>query len=95
MRISTKDTNVIVLFGDSAVNGFPELVRCWSQMLSAVQWDGFQFILVGSESPKQEELDKLDRALVNDRNTLFFTYEDKTPGTSSFHSIIFDKIRTG
>ena len=95
MRIVARDTNVIVLFGDNAVEGFPELVRCWSRMISPAHWNGFQFILVGSIPPRAEDLEKLDKALVNDRNTRFFTYEDKTPGTSSFHNIIFDKITTG
>ena len=92
MKITVKDTNVIVLFGDKAVEGFPELIRCWSRMLSPGQWSGFQFILVGSVPPKQEELESLDKSLVNDRNTRFYTFEDKTPGTSSFHNMIFDKI---
>ena len=95
MKITAKDTNVIVLFGDKAVEGFPELIRCWSKMLSPGQWNGFQFILVGSEPPKAEELESLDKALVNDRNTCFFTFEDKTPGTASFHNIIVDKINSG
>ena len=84
MKITVKDTNVIVLFGDNAVGGFPELIRCWSKMLSPGQWNGFQFILVGSVPPKQEELENLDKSLVNDRNTRFYTFEDKAPGTSSF-----------
>ena len=92
MKITVKDTNVIVLFGDNAVGGFPELIRCWSKMLSPGQWNGFQFILVGSVPPKQEELENLDKSLVNDRNTRFYTFEDKAPGTSSFHNMIFDKI---
>ena len=95
MKISVKDTNVVVLFGDKAVEGFPELIQCWTKMLSPGQWNGFQFILIGSVPPKAEDLEKLDKKLVNDRNTRFFTFEDQTPGVSSFRSIIYDKINTG
>ena len=95
MKITVRDTNVIVLFGDSAVEGFPELIRCWSRMLSPGQWNGFQFFLVGSEPPKAEELEALDKSVVNDRNTRFYTYDEKAPGPASFHNIIFDKISTG
>ena len=95
MKITVKDTNIIVLFGDNAVEGFPELVRCWSRMLSPGQWNGFQFFLVGSVPPKAEDLEALDKSLVNDRNTRFYTFDEKAPGPSSFHNIIFDKISTG
>ena len=95
MKITVKDTNVIVLFGDNAVEGFPELVRCWSRMLSPGQWNGFQFFLIGSVPPKAEDLESLDKSLVNDRNTRFYTFDEKAPGPASFHNIIFDKISTG
>ena len=95
MKMTAKDTNVIVLFGDGAVAGFPEMVRCWSRMLTPSSWGRFQFILVGSEPPAAEELDTIDNSLVNDRNTRFYTFEDKAPGTSAYHNIIFDKIETG
>ena len=95
MKINTNGTNVILLFGDDAVKGFPELVRCWSRMLSVHQWDSFQFILVGSAAPDPEDLEDLDKELVNDRNTRFFSFEDKAPDSVSFHNLIVDKISTG
>ncbi len=95
MKINTNGTNVVILFGDDAVKGFPELVRCWSRMLSVHQWDSFQFILVGTAAPDPEDLEDLDKELVNDRNTRFFSFEDKAPDPVSFHNLIVDKISTG
>ncbi|MBR2661548.1 MAG: hypothetical protein IKE15_09125 [Clostridia bacterium] len=95
MNVSIKDTNVIILFGDGAVNMFPSLVERWCQILLPGQWKGFQFYLIASEPPAKGTLDQLDRRLVNNKNTVFYTYDDAALTGGDFYASIGDKIETG
>ena len=95
MNVSVKDTNVIILFGDGAVNMFPSLVERWCQILLPGQWKGFQFYLIASEPPAKGALDQLDRRLVNNKNTVFYTYDDDALTGGDFYASIGDKIETG
>lgn len=94
MNITTKDTNVIVLYGRDAVNHFSELVNCWTEMLSSSQWSSLQFILVSDEQPVLDLNAKAEQ-LVNEQNAILFHFDDKAPDASAYHSIVFDKVRTG
>lgn len=102
MTITTKDTNVVVLYGDGAVGHFSELVNSWSRLIASSQWDSFQFILAGSEMPVLA-LEDAAKKVVDNRNTVFFTLPgdspdepgDPVPDTATYHNIIFDKVKTG
>lgn len=89
-----KDANVIVLFGDGAVDLFFPLVERWSQILMPGQWRGFQFYLVGSAPPDPGKFSKLDNKLVNNRNTTFYSFEDDPPTSVDFYDSIGDKIES-
>lgn len=102
MNIITKDTNVFILFGDGAAAHYSELVNCWSRLISAQQWDSFQFFLAGTEIPPLA-LEESAKNLVGDRNTIFYRIAEKgsnvlpdtAPDASTYHNIIFDKVKTG
>ena len=100
MNIITKDANIVVLYGDGAVSHFSELVNKWSRMISLAQWDEFQFFLVGPKAPVLD-LDDYGKRAVDDRNTVFYKVtgsepdDDTAPDTSTYHNLIFDKIKTG
>lgn len=88
-----KDTNVIVFFGDGAIEMFAPLVERWSQILLPGQWRGFQFYLVGSKAPDSVTLARLDTNLVNDKNTEFYIFTEENPPTGDdFYNAIGDKI---
>ena len=95
MNVGVKDTNVIVLFGDGAVNMFPSLVERWCQILLPGQWKGFQFYLIASAPPEKSTLEQLDRRLVNNKNTVFYSYEDNAITSGEFYASIGDKIESG
>ena len=94
MIITTKDTQVIVFFGDAAIPHFLEMIRCWSHMLSTGQWGVFHFFLIGSQRPTLKIEDQT-AALINDSNTSFFSYESSVPDSVEYHDAIFDKVQTG
>ena len=102
MTITTKDTNVIILYGDGAATHFSELVNSWCRLIATSQWDSFQFILAGSKPPELK-LDEAAQKVVDNRNTIFFTIPaeendnqgDPVPDTATYHNIIFDKVKTG
>lgn len=100
--IRTKDTNVVILYGDGAVNHFSDIVNSWSRMIAPGQWDSFQFILAGTSVPELK-LEEAAAKVVDDRNTVFYTITennstekaDPAPDPNAYHSLIFDKVRTG
>lgn len=102
MTITTKDTNVVVMYGDGAVAHFSELVNSWCRLIAASQWDSFQFILAANEMPELK-LDDAAQKVVDNRNTVFFRVladenaqdSDPVPDTPTYHNIIFDKVKTG
>ena len=102
MTITTKDTNVVILYGDGAVAHFSDLVNSWCEMIAPSQWDSFQFFLAGSEMPELK-LDDTAQKVVGNSNTLFYRLaadedaegEDQAPDTATYHNIIFDKVKTG
>ena len=89
-----KDANVVVLFGNGAIEMFAPLVERWSQILLPGQWRGFQFYLVGTEPPDPGKFSQLDNKLVNNRNTTFYCFEDEPPTSGDFYAAIGDKIET-
>ena len=100
MSITTKDTNIIVLYGDGAVELYSQLVNRWSRMISSVQWRNLHFFLAASKMPELNLEDNV-RTYVDDRNTSFYQVggEDGTsepaPDSSTYHNMIFDKVNTG
>ena len=102
MTITTKDTNVIILYGDGAVSHFSELVNNWCRLIASSQWDSFQFILAGNSKPELK-LDDVAKNVVGNRNVRFFNIAgdgeggdgDPAPDSSTYHNIVFDKVKTG
>ena len=95
MTIDIKGTNVVVLYGDAAVQQYAELINRWSGMVPGTQWDSFQFILAGTRMPSLQ-LNENARTFVHNGNTRYYDIEkDAAPRMGEYHNLIFDHIQKG
>lgn len=87
--------NIIVFYGDDAVQHFTEMVNQWSGLLDMQEWKSFYFILVAGHAPDSKGLSEIARSYVNNENVIVYDLKNPAPSPKEYGTIVWKVLTAG